>query len=76
MRLFNTCQDGPSRFVVFAAYRFCRWKRGSFKAEFSTAAIANLSKAGQGPKQLSFTTVHSLLPGGLRYSACEKIKNF
>ena len=41
-------------------------KEGSFKAKFSTAAIANLSKAGQAPRQLSFTTVRSLSPGGLR----------
>lgn len=40
-------------------------KEGSFKAKFSTVAVANVSNAAQGPRQLSFTVAHALSPGGL-----------
>lgn len=50
---------------MFAAKHSIDGKEGSFKAKFSTVAIANVSNAGQGPGQLSFTMVHSLSPGWL-----------
>ena len=43
----------PSRFMVFAAWGFCRWKRGLIKAELSTLAVAKLSEVSQGLRQFS-----------------------